>query len=108
MTEVKFYKGSYGFEKVTVQGHAEYNTGNDIVCAGISALAQALVGTLQNVDGISFKKKKVEPGNIELEIEPFFDEYQKSIDSIFFTVYIGLSQIEKSYPKNIKVALIRI
>ncbi len=104
MVEVTFVKGDYGFETLRVVGHAEYNPGNDIVCSAISALTQALVGTLQNIKGLEFNKKIIQDGNVTVELAPFVDEeMQRIVDTIFLTVLIGLKQIEKSYPQNIHI-----
>lgn len=104
MVEVSFIKGDYGFETLKVVGHANYNPGNDIVCSAISALTQALIGTLQNIPGLKFNNKTVQDGNIFVEIVPFLDEnVQRIIDTVFLTVMIGLKQIEKSYPQSIHI-----
>lgn len=103
MVEVTFIMGHYGFETMKLVGHADYNPGNDVVCAGISALSQALVGTLQNINA-QFRTKTVESGNIFIEIDPFSDESaQKVVDTVFLTCLVGLLQIEKQYPDHIKI-----
>lgn len=106
MVEISFVKGPYGFEIMKLVGHAEYNPGNDVVCAGISALSQALVGTLQNMSGINYRNKIVESGNILIEINPFADKsVQKIVDAVFLTCLIGMLQIEKVYPGYLKVTV---
>jgi uncharacterized protein YsxB (DUF464 family) len=100
---VEFYRDNQGFTAMELKGHAGYNPGNDIVCAGISALAFALVGTLKNIDGISFTRLQYQEG-AAVEIEPFADpEVQAVVDAVFTTVLIGLKQIQKQYPENIQV-----
>jgi hypothetical protein len=84
-------------------GHAGYNPGNDVVCAGISALAFTLVGTLKNINGISFARLQYQDG-VTVEIEPFVDATEQLVvDAVFMTVLIGLRQIEKKYPEHIRV-----
>lgn len=103
MVEVRFVKGNYGYEECHIDGHAGYNPGNDIVCAAVSALGFALVGALRNITGISFREFQTENG-IDLAINPFVDEdNQKISDTVFMTVYVGLKQIEKSYPGHVRV-----
>jgi len=86
-----------------LKGHAGYNPGNDVVCAGISALAFALVGTLKNIQDISFTRLQYQNG-VTVEIEPFADETEQAVvDAVFMTVLIGLKQIEKQYPNHIQV-----
>lgn len=103
MVTVEFYQDSQGFTAMNLKGHACYNPGNDVVCAGISALAFALVGTLKNIDGIAFTRLQYQDG-VVVEIEPFADEEtQAVVDAVFTTVLIGLKQIQKQYPENIRV-----
>ncbi len=103
MVTVQFYRDNQGFTAMELTGHAGYNPGNDVVCAGISALAFALVGTLKSIDGISFTRLQYQDG-VTVEIEPFADaEEQAVVDAVFTTVLIGLKQIEKKYPGHIRV-----
>lgn len=105
MVEVTFTKGSHGFEGMKLLGHAEYDPGNDVVCAGISAVSQALVGTLQNLKNIVFRTKIIESGNILIETGIFLDEnVQRVVDAMYLTCFIGLLQIEQGYPEYLKVS----
>lgn len=104
MVEVSFNKGSYGYEECHIKGHADYNPGNDIVCSAVSALGFALVGTLKSINGISFRELQYEKG-VDVIINPFINPGQRrSIDMVFMTVYIGLKQIESSYPGHVHVS----
>jgi uncharacterized protein YsxB (DUF464 family) len=101
---VQFVRGNYGYEEYHITGHAGYNPGNDIVCAATSALGFALIGSLQKMNGISFRQLQAEDG-IDLAIEPFInDDMQKITDTIFMTIYIGLKQIEQAYPEHVQVS----
>jgi uncharacterized protein YsxB (DUF464 family) len=100
---VEFYQDNQGFTAMELKGHAEYNPGNDIVCAGISALAFALVGTLKSIEGVSFTRLQYQDG-VTVEIEPFADEQEQAVvDAVFTTVLIGLKQIQNKYPDHIQV-----
>lgn len=108
MVTVEFYRDNQGFMAMELKGHAGYNPGNDIVCAGISALAFALVGTLKNIEDISFIRLQYQDG-VTVEIEPFANEAEQAvIDAVFMTVLIGLKQIQKQYPENIQVKEMRL
>jgi len=103
MVSVEFFRDNMGFQAMELNGHADYNPGKDIVCAGISALAFALVGTLRNVQGISFRKCTVDNG-VQVEIEPFIEPEDRAItDTVFKTILVGLKQIEKKYPDHISI-----
>ena len=103
MVSVDFFKDNMGFQAMDLNGHANYNPGQDIVCAGISALAFALVGTLRNVRDISFRRCTVVNG-VQVEIEPFIEPEDRAItDTVFKTILVGLRQIEKKYPDHIEI-----
>jgi uncharacterized protein YsxB (DUF464 family) len=84
---------------LSMTGHADYNAGNDIVCAGCSALYYALIGTLENKDA-----------HVNNFIESSESGYAKVSFSgdlvsrtVFETVIVGLLQIEKTYPDNVSI-----
>ena len=102
MVKAQFKRGHYGYEECHISGHAEFNPGNDIVCSAVSALGFALIGSLKNLNGISFRQLQADNG-IDIVIEPFTGTMQKISDTIFQTIYIGLMQIEKAYPGHVQV-----
>ena len=106
MINIKFNQDGKHFNSFKSTGHAGFNPGNDIVCAGVSALSYALLGTLHNVKNVSFKKEKVREGNMNI-ITDTKDPIAKEVADIAFkTVYIGLLQLAETYPANIKVTLL--
>ena len=85
--------------KMKVNGHAGYNPGNDIVCAGVSAIVTMLAGYLINrLDRTQLVKMELDNGNADIQVTGDAVE-------IFEMATIGLMQIEKAYPKNVKVIL---
>lgn len=78
---------------LTVDGHAGYaETGNDIVCAAVSALAQGLIHSLDALtdDRISYQ---VRDGHIGIEYENLSEQGKLLIDSFF----IAVSDIQMTY-----------
>lgn len=78
---------------VKVSGHAEYaETGNDIICAAVSALAQGLIHSLEALteDKISYR---VETGYMDLKYESLSERGKLLIDSFF----IAVSDIQATY-----------
>ena len=78
---------------LTVDGHAGYaKTGNDIVCAAVSALAQGLAHSLsaltEDVIGYRFRD-----GHIDIEYEDLSEEGSLLVDSFFTAV----SDIQMTY-----------
>lgn len=78
---------------LTVDGHAGYaETGNDIVCAAVSALAQGLIHSLDALtdDRISYQ---IRDGHIGIEYENLSEQGKLLIDSFF----IAVSDIQMTY-----------
>lgn len=88
---------------LSVLGHANYaEYGKDIVCAGVSALVQALIGWLENN---SWKAEciSVDPKEGEVIISCIGGE---DIAAIFHMTAIGLEQIADSYPDYVQIDII--
>lgn len=100
MIEIIFKTEKNRVKGFSVTGHA--NTaphGHDIVCAGVSALTQtAILGLSEHL-----KKKidyKAEAGDLFVDIKETPDDLT---DAILKTVKLGLIEIEKLYPKIVKI-----
>lgn len=71
---------------LTVDGHAGYaETGNDIICAAVSALAQGLIHALDALtdDRISYQ---IRDGHIGIQYENLSKQGELLIDSFFIAV----------------------
>lgn len=85
---------TFTYQRMTVQGHANYAPhGEDIVCAAVSALAYALIGTLEE-EGL-IRELVVRPG--------FVTVAAKKEDKAFDVVRCGISQIAARYPRCVSV-----
>jgi len=98
MIKVKIVRDKQGFIwNFTIKGHAGYTkSGEDIVCAGVSAIAYTAVGALSEMAGIDdfvekdgYMKCNV-PNNIN-------DNLKQTVKIILESMVIGLKQIENSY-----------
>lgn len=92
---------------LTIHGHANYDEyGKDIVCAGASALVQALIGWIENnpydveVDCIS-----LDDTNAEVVISC---RGENDTAAVFYMTAIGLEQIANSYPDHVYIDIIGI
>lgn len=88
---------------LVVIGHANYaEYGKDIVCAGISAIVQALIGWIEEnyykAECISVDPKE---GEVIVSCEGGDD-----ISAVFNMAYIGLEQIADSYPDHMQIDII--
>lgn len=93
---------------MTASGHAGFaQTGQDIVCAGVSALAFTAAEYLMQMQ--TWDKLEgdpvilLEPGEIRLECEPKITAEEEA-EHVFRMLEIGCRLIAKSYPNNVTVA----
>ena len=90
---------------LTVRGHANYEKyGNDIVCAGVSALVQALIGWAENKPHI-IECVSIDDKNGEVIIECQGDE---DVAAAFYMTAIGVEQIAESYPQHVLIEIIGV
>lgn len=78
---------------LTVDGHAGYaKTGNDIICAAVSALTQGLVHSLKALtdDEISYH---IADGHIDIEYKDLSEKGCLLVDSFF----IAVNDIQRTY-----------
>ena len=85
----------------SMNGHADYASKNDIVCAGCSAIYYALLGMLENLEGHVKNLLTVEKSGAVMIC---CDGDELAITA-FTMATIGLMQIEKAYPDHVKVIL---
>lgn len=84
---------------ITVDGHAGYaESGKDIVCAAVSALAQTLVISLN-----SFTNDRIthvqHDGYIRIDYKDLSERGQLLVDSFF----IGVCGIANAYPEHLAI-----
>lgn len=83
---------------ISANGHALFNPGNDIICSAVSALFYAFAGFLHNNSKVRRAEVHLESGDAKIKASG-------DIKQAFDVFAIGLLQIEKSYPDNIKIDL---
>ena len=94
MITVKRYK-----DKITISGHAGYaEKGADIVCAGVSALAQTLI---ESVEALTEDKIEYEllDGKANIKFWTLSERSYVLIESFF----IGVELIADKYPYNVEI-----
>ena len=86
---------------LTITGHAGYSDhGNDIVCAGVSAIAFTLLGFLDNhSDDVGSISAQAKSGDFHISC----DECGEKIATAFDMAMIGLQQIAMKYPKHVTI-----
>lgn len=87
---------------LVVLGHANYaEYGKDIVCAGVSALVQALIGWIDNSD-CKVECISRDNANNEFVISCRGNE---AVEAAYLMAYIGLGQIADSYPDHLQIKI---
>lgn len=101
MIRVDYTVGDLGHE-LTITGHAGYSDhGNDIVCAGVSAIVFTLLGFLDNhPEDIGRIGAKVQSGNVHVRCVG-----GEKTSTAFDMAVIGLQQISMKYPENVRVTI---
>lgn len=86
-------------EGIAVSGHAKYaEPGRDIVCAGVTALAQTLIGALEALTEDKIKYD-ISPGMADIHYGNLSDAGKLLVDSFF----IGICQIASEFPDNVRI-----
>lgn len=84
---------------VKIRGHAGYAPqGQDIVCAGVTALTQTLVESIEGLTGNEIKYD-MSPGRVDIEIEDPDEDAQLLMDSFL----VGIEMIADEFPEHIRV-----
>lgn len=88
---------------LSVVGHANYDEyGKDIVCAGISALVQALIGWIEvNYYKANCISIDTQGGEVLISCDGGED-----LASVFNMTAIGLEQIADCYPDHIEINIV--
>ena len=84
---------------IKASGHANYaETGKDIVCAGVTALAQTLIRSLEELVGDEVEYE-ISPGRVDIEFGDLSEEGSLLVDSFF----IGICQIADEFPDHVRI-----
>ena len=85
---------------ITISGHAGYApAGQDIVCAGVSALTQTLIKSIEDLTSDKIKYK-ISPGGVDIEYRNLSEKAKTLVDSFF----VGILMIADEFPDNVRIA----
>ncbi len=99
------YRVEGNTHSLIVSGHAGYSEkGTDIVCAGASALVQALIGWIEN------RSCEIECISIDDNIGEVIlcCHGGEDVAAVFYMTAIGLEQIANTYPDYVDINIIGI
>ena len=84
---------------IQISGHANYaETGKDIVCAGVTALTQTLIGSIEDLtrDEIEYE---ILTGKVDIHYRNLSKEGKLLVDSFF----IGICLIADEFPDHVRI-----
>ena len=84
---------------IEISGHARRaEAGKDIVCAGVTALMQTLIRSLEDLtrDEIQYE---ISPGRADIRYGNLSEEGKLLVDSFF----IGVCQISDEFPDHVRI-----
>lgn len=85
---------------ITVIGHAGYAPpGQDIVCAGVSALTQTLIKSIEDLTTDKIKYS-ISPGRVDINYGNLTEKSRTLLDSFF----VGATMIADEYPSCVRIA----
>jgi uncharacterized protein YsxB (DUF464 family) len=84
------------YTSINCNGHANFSDGNDIVCAGVSAIVQSFVGAIINME--VDEHHEMDSGYCKIRVG-------KGAERELRMLIIGIKMIEKAYPKNVLLTL---
>ena len=85
-------------DKISLTGHAMYDDyGKDIVCAAVSSVVITTVEGIARIDESSIDIKQ------DKDLTIIINKHDTITDKLIKTMINLLKEIEKKYPKNIKI-----
>ncbi|HKM28928.1 MAG TPA: ribosomal-processing cysteine protease Prp [Anaerovoracaceae bacterium] len=86
---------------INIEGHSEYNPGNDIVCASCSILTYTLLNALANMDTEEFDTKEYDGGFV-ISVKGTRETWQE-VKTVIETIMLGYELLQEQYPANVSV-----
>ena len=86
-------------DKIKISGHANYAvSGSDVVCAGVTALAQTLIKSVEDLTEDEIKYD-ISPGWVDIKYGDLSEKAKALIDSFF----IGICLVADEFPGYIRI-----
>lgn len=86
-------------DEIKISGHANYAaSGSDIVCAGVTAHAQTLIKSIEDLtdDKIEYE---ISPGRVDIKYGNLSEKSKTLVDSFF----IGICMIADEFPEHVRI-----
>ena len=90
---------SHSDGRILVQGHAGYALhGQDIVCAGVSTLAQTLIASIEQMTNDKIEYETA-PGMVDIR----YGKLSKESKTLIVSFFVGCDLIAAAYPDHVRV-----
>ncbi|PKG21703.1 ribosomal-processing cysteine protease Prp [Niallia nealsonii] len=110
MIDITINKANSGLiESFIISGHALFaNSGNDIVCAGVSAVSIGAINAVISLTGITpIIKQGKDGGFLECRIpDTISEENKQKIQLLLEGMVVSLETIERDYGKYVAITII--
>jgi uncharacterized protein len=106
MIRITINRTETGFiRSFTMSGHADFaEHGQDIVCAGASAVSFGAVNAIEALTGVAAEVKQGNGGFLQCTFpENISDEVQEKVQLLLEGMIVSLQGIEQEYGKHIKL-----
>ena len=86
-------------DEITISGHANYAAyGQDIICAGVTALARTLIKSTLDLTEDKIKYE-ISPGWVDIQHGNLSEKAKTLVDSFF----IGICMIANEFPEYVRI-----
>ncbi|MBP3038037.1 ribosomal-processing cysteine protease Prp [Bacillaceae bacterium Marseille-Q3522] len=108
MIKIDINRTKAGFiQSFAISGHAFYaKKGNDIVCAGVSAVSFGSVNAVIALTGIEPEIEQTESGFLRCEFpDDLPAETQEKVQLLLEAMVVSLKSIEEEFGKHVKITI---
>ena len=86
-------------DEIKISGHANYAVhGSDIVCAGVTALMQTLIKSIEDLTEDKMEYE-ISPGRVDIKYGDLSEKSKTLVDSFF----IGVCMIADEFPDYVRI-----
>ena len=108
MIKINFYKKQGSIVKFTMDGHADYSEGEDIVCAAASSAMWMTVNGIENVANVSCGYEEGD-GHVFFVLPDDLKESEiQKTDLLLNSFLMYISELEGQYPDYIKLTQLEV
>ena len=105
MTKAIFNYNNNQIQSFKIIGHADYaEYGYDIVCSGITTAVFTSLGLIQKY----LNKDEYDYQELDGTISLYFNETNQIVNDIIENLVEVLKNIERQYPKNLKIKIAKV